>query len=129
MQSEDTPPAWPRWALVTLLVWLAACLLMGSRPLIDAVPIGLDADNLPTSQDVECHSALSPSNAPAEPLPELEPPHEYEYTPCKSMHSENRKMLWFDVLLGLAGSAALVRKMRSDRRKAAAAPQEPAPAA
>ncbi len=126
MQSEDTPPTWPRLALIALLVWIAACLLLASRPLVDAVPIGLDAENQPTSQDVECHSALSTSDAPAEPLPELKPPHEYEYPPCRSVHSENRRMLWFDVLLALAGSALLVRKMRSDRRRAAH-PQDPAP--
>jgi hypothetical protein len=118
VQPEETRPSWPRWVLTTLLVWIAACLVMGAIPITDTVPTGAGPDGVRTFEDITCHSALSTSNAPDEPLPELDPPREYEREPCRSAHSQTRLMLWIDVILALAGVAIVTRKLVQDRRHA-----------
>lgn len=116
MQPEETRPSWPRWALTALLVWMAACLVMGAMPITDAVPTGAGPDGARTFEDITCHSALSTSNRPDEPLPQLDPPREYEREPCRSAHDQTRLMLGIDVVVALAGAAIVVRKLVADRR-------------
>lgn len=126
MQPEETRPSWPRWVLTTLLVWIAACLVMGALPITDTVPTGAGPDGVRTFEDITCHAALSTSNGPDEPLPRLDPPREYEREPCRSAHGQARLMLWIDVLVALAGAAIVVRKIVTDRRHLRS--EEPAPA-
>lgn len=125
MEREETRPSWPRWALTTLLVWIAACLLIAAQPIVDSVPTGAGPDGVRTFEDITCHSALSTSNAPDEALPELDPPREYEREPCRSAHDQTRLMLGIDVVIALVGIAIVARKYVTDRRPTPT--EEPAP--
>ena len=115
-QSDPETSTWARYALVGVLVWAALCVAWSTRPLVDTVPTGRVNDEQ-TSQEVECHSALSASDGPAERLPTLEPPRLYEREPCRVAHRQARLMLGVDVVVALAASAALGRKLTADRAR------------
>lgn len=118
-------PAWPKRVLAGLLIWIVLCLALSARPIVDHVPTGR-VDDKPTSEAVSCHSALSGSNAAAEPLPEIEPPRAYERRPCQSIHSQARLLLWINLIVALAGAAFVVRRIALDRVRGAEARQTPA---
>ena len=107
-------PAWPKRVLAGLLIWIVLCLAMSVRPLVDHVPTGL-VDDKPTSEPVSCHSALSASNAAAEPLPEIEPPRAYQRQACQSLHSQTHLLLWINLIVAVAGAAFVSRRIAQDR--------------
>jgi hypothetical protein len=102
--------------LIAVGVWIALCVVVSARPIVDTVPTGRVGEEF-TSQEVRCHSALSGSDEPTQDLPTLPAPRAYERTPCDVPHGQARLLLWGDVVLGLLAAAALARTAASHRRR------------
>ena len=116
-QQQDDQPRWPRYGLVAVGVWIALCVVVSTRPIIDTVPTGR-VDGEFTSQEVRCHSPLSGSDEPAQDVPTLPAPRAYERTPCDVPHGQARMLLWGDVVISLVAAAFLARTAASHRRRA-----------
>ena len=125
---DDDESRWPRYLLLGLLVWIALCVALATRPLVDHVPTGI-VDGKATSEPIKCHAPLSASNAPTQSLPVLEPPRVYAREACVLFHSQHRTLLKVDIVVALVGTAVLLRVMarRRGRGESTARPASPEP--
>jgi hypothetical protein len=87
------------WFGLTLALW-------AFRPLTDSVPVGLNADKIPVSQEVKCNN-LFQSNPHDEAAPFIPSPLRYERVPCVAVHREARIVFAIDTVLYVAGLAAV----------------------
>jgi hypothetical protein len=110
-----------------LTVWYVIVLVWALRPLSDAVPIGLDADQRPVSQTVECDDLFS-GTAIDGTLPVVVAPNEYTRDACVAVQRDARVVLGLDTAVAVFGMAALVVVWRRARRHAADEPPVPVPA-
>ena len=110
-----------------LTVWYVVVLVWALRPLSDAVPIGLDAENRPVSQTVECHDLFAATASDGS-LPVVVAPNEYTRGACETVQRNARLVFGIDTAAFVLGLAVLVVIRRRALRLAADEPTVAVPA-
>lgn len=105
---------WRTWLLVALIVWIAIVAWWAVTPMSDTVPTGVvknkDGALVATTQAVECAAPLSGSTSPKGSLPVLKPDtREYQRSPCKLPHQNDRLIFAVDVVLVLGVLVVLIK--------------------
>ena len=99
---------WLLTATAVVVVWFVAVLVFWAlRPLHDSVPVGLDENKAPVSQEVECNTMFAADALDAGALPELQPPYEYTRDACTAVQSDARLVFGIDVVVTLLVLAAI----------------------
>lgn len=99
---------WLLTATAVVVVWFAAVLVFWAlRPLHDSVPVGLDVNGAPVSQDVECTTLFDSHAIDAGALPVLEPPFEYTREACSAVQRDARLVFGIDVGVAVLALAAI----------------------
>jgi hypothetical protein len=116
-------------AWLVMLGWAVLLGLWAVQPLTDQVPTG-KVDGAGTSVTVECARPIDADPGPDQPLPDVQPPRKYERQACVEQHSDNRVMLFVNVVLIAVIAVGLIVVPRRLNRRAATGPtgQTPAPA-
>jgi hypothetical protein len=87
------------WFVLVLALW-------AFHPLTDSVPVGLNADKVPVSQEVKCNT-LFESRSHSGAAPVVVKPMKYEREPCVAVHREARIVFGIDAGLYALGMVLL----------------------